>query len=100
MAVEVYTNAVNGLFDLAAELPSFQDDELAKQTRNLELIGSVSEVLGLERAADGPFCLTANRQWLAWNIESGARPQGGSGAAWRCPSGVTSCSRVPTRTRL
>ncbi|NYI80971.1 serine/threonine-protein kinase [Nocardioides panzhihuensis] len=49
VAVELYTNAVNGLFDLAAELPSFQDDELAKQTRNLELIGSVSEVLGLER---------------------------------------------------
>ncbi|WP_189129287.1 serine/threonine-protein kinase [Nocardioides albus] len=49
VAVEIYTHAVNGLFDLAAELPSFQDDELAKQTRNLELIGSVSEVLGLER---------------------------------------------------
>ncbi|MBG6098656.1 serine/threonine protein kinase [Nocardioides luteus] len=48
-AVEMYTNAVNGLFDLAAELPSFQDDSLARQARNLELIGSVSEVLGLER---------------------------------------------------
>ncbi|WP_338144120.1 serine/threonine-protein kinase [Nocardioides turkmenicus] len=49
VAVELYTNAVNGLFDLAAELPTFQDDELARQARNLELIGSVSEVLGLER---------------------------------------------------
>ncbi|HEY9411054.1 MAG TPA: nitrate- and nitrite sensing domain-containing protein, partial [Jiangellaceae bacterium] len=49
VAVELYTNAVNGLFDLAAELPSFRDDELAKQARNLELIGSVSEVLGFER---------------------------------------------------
>ena len=48
-AVELYTNAVNGLFDLAVELPSFQDDSLAMQARNLELIGSVSEVLGLER---------------------------------------------------
>ncbi len=48
-AIELYTNAVNGLFDLAAELPSFQDDSLARQARNLELIGSVSEVLGLER---------------------------------------------------
>lgn len=49
VAVELYTNAVNGLFDLAAELPTFQDDSLARQARNLELIGSVSEVLGLER---------------------------------------------------
>ena len=48
-AVELYTNAVSGLFDLAAELPSFEDDGLARQARNLELIGSVSEVLGLER---------------------------------------------------
>jgi hypothetical protein len=49
VAVELYTNAVNGLFDLASELPSFQDDHLARQARNLELIGAVSEVLGLER---------------------------------------------------
>lgn len=49
VAVELYTSAVNGLFDLAAELPSFRDEDLAKQARNLELIGSVSEVLGFER---------------------------------------------------
>ncbi|MGH3350123.1 MAG: serine/threonine-protein kinase [Nocardioides sp.] len=47
--VATYTNAVNGLFDLAAELPSFDDDGLARQARNLESIGPVSEVLGFER---------------------------------------------------
>ncbi|TQL70366.1 protein kinase-like protein [Nocardioides albertanoniae] len=47
--VATYTNAVNGLFDLAAELPTFQDDDLARQARNLESIGPVSEVLGFER---------------------------------------------------
>lgn len=44
-----YTNAVNGLFDLAAELPTFDDEDLARQAKNLEAIGPVSEVLGLER---------------------------------------------------
>lgn len=48
-AVEMYTSAVNGLFGLAAELPSFPDEALARQARNLELIGPVSEVLGYER---------------------------------------------------
>ncbi|MEI7055717.1 nitrate- and nitrite sensing domain-containing protein [Nocardioides sp. CCNWLW239] len=45
----VYTSAVNGLFDLAAELPAFDDARLARQATNLESIGPVSEVLGFER---------------------------------------------------
>ena len=47
--VATYTNAVNGLFDLAAELPTFQDEKLATQARNLESVGPVAEVLGFER---------------------------------------------------
>lgn len=45
----IYTDAVNGLFGLAAELPTFEDAGLARQAKNLEAIGPVSEVLGLER---------------------------------------------------
>lgn len=44
-----YTNAVNGLFDLTAELPTFDEEDLARQARNLEAIGPVAEVLGFER---------------------------------------------------